>query len=78
LLLRSQLLEAQQEMDTLHKRLASAWEQIETLRRQLAETIVQNQRPSYRQTSPTSNRDFAATQVANEEDDPSEPQVLFV
>ena len=43
LLLRSQLLEARREMDALHTRLASAWEQIETLRRQLAETRAENQ-----------------------------------
>jgi len=61
LLLRSQLLEAQREMGTLHTRLANAWEQIETLRRQLSETKAEEQQKQ-QQGTPTSNQDSAMTQ----------------
>jgi len=61
LLLRSQLLEARREMDALHARLAHAWEQIETMRRQLAETTAENQQIR-QQESAASNRDLATIQ----------------
>lgn len=66
LLLRSQLLEARREMDTLHTRLASAWEQIETLRRQLAETRSGNHQAQARELA-ASNQDIAANQVGSED-----------
>jgi len=59
LLLRSQLLEAQQEMNALHKRLVSAWEQIETLRQQLAGTNAENHQVPEQESAPT-NQGMAA------------------
>ena len=56
LLLRTQLAEAQREMDTLHARLANAWGQIEILRQQLAETAAENQQAFLKETA-TSSRD---------------------
>lgn len=43
LLLRSQLLEAQREIDTLHARLAGSWDEIDSLRRELADARSEQQ-----------------------------------
>jgi small-conductance mechanosensitive channel len=43
LLLRSQLLEAQREIDTLHARLAGAWDEIDSLRRELFDAKSERQ-----------------------------------
>lgn len=70
LLLRSQLVEARREMESLHARLASAWEQIETLRQQLAETRAENQQAQLEE-RPESNRDSATTRIEAENRQPA-------
>lgn len=61
ILLRSQLREAQQEIDTLHQRLANAWQQIEELRTKLTKTEDENS-CLWKQNTNLCHRDLVAIQ----------------